>query len=980
MSRLRWLWTVLLVGAMAVAGLVTAPQSSAGTRPAGVHPAESVTPKASTAAGAAAGDLTTAFVPVTPTRIVDTRYGTGVRTGSVPAGGMVTFQVTGRGGIQTGATNVVLNVTVVHPTGSGWGTAYPAGAQRPGTSNLNFMAGRTTARQLMVSPSASGQISVWLSAGANVIVDVQGYTPAGATGYRSATPTRLMDTRYGAAMGPGSTRSVSVLGHGGVPTSGVSAVVLSVVGTRSTGNGWLIAYPHGAARPNTSNLNTATGQTESTQVIIQPGTGGAVDLYAAGRTDLVVDLVGYVTAGSSYLPVAPRRLLDSRTQPYEGATDGGIDVTLPVPDGAVAAQVVVTAVGRSASRSDAGWGYYTADPQGVMTAMSRHSQPDWSTVNFAPGQISSDPAFVKIGADHQIVLDGSNIWSADVLVDLVGYVTQPTTSVVTAAPTTVPRQFVDKVVCLAGGSCAAMDRYGSVFFTGGDGAWTRTETGASSLEDLACASMTACVASNGAAMFSWDGVRWTKGTQIPLTVHMTISCPSSSWCVATTETGAYVTTDLQEWTAIAGIPTLSGPLVACRTAASCSIIDGTGIQYDFDGNGWHPVSGAPKGVAGISCADNVCTAVADDGRTWELVDGQWRAQATLSLPADGAPRLSCTSGTQCVLVDGSVTAVEAAGHWTSSPSPAPDGLGNLGCTSGACTAVSAHGDFWRYDGSAWSQVMTSLPRWVGVVDLDCPSSAFCLAGDGWGDVRTMTGTTWSAPSAIDPTEPIASATQTGCADQNHCLEVDLSRHTIWTWSPPTGWVRAAEVNWIPSYPLRCTAGVGCVVPDTVDALHRWDGSIWTNTARLGFVPVAASCPAAGSCVAIGQTGQFAMGDGRSWSRQDIGLNGYLRLDDADCASPTRCVATASGGIAFAWDGRSWRLDQIGEASRLADDGRVFCETAGKCITLNDGRIEVWDGAQWSRTSAGLVDPWDLTCSQSRCAAFNLKTVQLFSAS
>ncbi|MFE7960764.1 hypothetical protein, partial [Streptomyces sp. NPDC057413] len=84
------------------------------------------------------------YVPVTPTRLMDTRSGIGVAAGKVGPGGTVTLQVTGREGIPaTGVSAVVLNVTATGPTASSFVSVHPNGTPRTSASNLNFTAGRT---------------------------------------------------------------------------------------------------------------------------------------------------------------------------------------------------------------------------------------------------------------------------------------------------------------------------------------------------------------------------------------------------------------------------------------------------------------------------------------------------------------------------------------------------------------------------------------------------------------------------------------------------------------------------------------------------------------------------------------------------------------------------------------------------------------------------------------------------------------------
>ncbi|MHB8264262.1 MAG: protease pro-enzyme activation domain-containing protein [Acidimicrobiales bacterium] len=134
------------------------------------------------------------FTPSSPVRICDTRSTSSVR-GSDVAGGVsgqcansgaslnpadtssdpMTVQVTGIAGIPAGAKAVVANVTVVSTAGSGYLTVWAAGATQPNTSNVNWTKGQDIPDMVVSSLSSSGQIEVYASAGANVIIDVVGW-------------------------------------------------------------------------------------------------------------------------------------------------------------------------------------------------------------------------------------------------------------------------------------------------------------------------------------------------------------------------------------------------------------------------------------------------------------------------------------------------------------------------------------------------------------------------------------------------------------------------------------------------------------------------------------------------------------------------------------------------------------------------------------------------------------------------------------
>jgi hypothetical protein len=118
-----------------------------------------------------------AVVSLPPARIMDTRTNLGV-TGPVPALGTVSLQVTGKGGIPaTGVSAVVVNVTAVNPTSTGYITVWPSGTALQQTSNLNFQAGQNIPNLVVVPVGADGKIQLFNGSGGTVqlLADVTGY-------------------------------------------------------------------------------------------------------------------------------------------------------------------------------------------------------------------------------------------------------------------------------------------------------------------------------------------------------------------------------------------------------------------------------------------------------------------------------------------------------------------------------------------------------------------------------------------------------------------------------------------------------------------------------------------------------------------------------------------------------------------------------------------------------------------------------------
>jgi hypothetical protein len=153
---------------------------------------------------------------------------------------------------------------------------------------------------VVVKVGAGGMIDLFNNAGStHVVADMAGWfgadgAPDGAR-FTPVAPARLLDTRTGPGpVGPAGTVALQVTGRGGVPVSGVSAVVLNVTVTEPTAVSFLTAWPAGEVRPLASNLNYAAGQTVPNLVVVKVGAGGVVDLFNnVGSTHVVADVAGW---------------------------------------------------------------------------------------------------------------------------------------------------------------------------------------------------------------------------------------------------------------------------------------------------------------------------------------------------------------------------------------------------------------------------------------------------------------------------------------------------------------------------------------------------------------------------------------------------------------------------------------------------------------------------------------------------------------
>lgn len=280
------------------------------------------------------------FVPVPPCRLLDTREGTGAFGGPALAGDSARDIVVPDGpcGIPRTAKAYSLNVAVVPFGALGFLTVWPAGQARPLASTLNSD-GRVKSNAAIVGAGTGGAISVYGTAATALVLDINGYfvdaaDPAGLTFY-AVNPCRVADTRSpagtfgGPRLAGGASRTFPIPASPcGIPST-AKAYMFNFTSVPKQPGLYVTAWPTGASRPNASSLNAARLTPTANAVIVPAGTGGSVDVFTSGETDLVIDVNGYFAppglGGLALYPLTPCRVLDTRlgagAQPFGGVLD-----------------------------------------------------------------------------------------------------------------------------------------------------------------------------------------------------------------------------------------------------------------------------------------------------------------------------------------------------------------------------------------------------------------------------------------------------------------------------------------------------------------------------------------------------------------------------------------------------------------------------------------------------------------------------------
>ncbi|MHB1007978.1 MAG: S8 family peptidase [Propionibacteriaceae bacterium] len=364
-------------------------------------------------------------VTMTPSRLMDTRFGPGP-VGRVAGGQTVRLPVAGVGDIMSSVSAALVNITVADVTSDGYVTAYASGGTMPATSSANFTYGSTSANLALVPVGADGSIALTVMGGSvQLIVDIQSYiaggTVADAGAVMPVAPQRLVDTRQGpGALGAGKVMDVSVTGSAGVPAD-ATAVFLNVTVTQPQGTGYLTVFPSGQPTPPTSNLNFVPNLTAPNMVLAKVGTNGKVSVLngGTGPAQVIVDVEGYLTAGDpvaagSVRPIAPSRLVDTRI---------GLGVQGPV---APSSGVVVTMTGGSVPSNAHGvfMNLTVTEPRAggwVAAYPTQACLPLVSNVNFVAGQTVPNMATVALAGGQATLYDGSG-GTVQLVADIFGYI------------------------------------------------------------------------------------------------------------------------------------------------------------------------------------------------------------------------------------------------------------------------------------------------------------------------------------------------------------------------------------------------------------------------------------------------------------------------------------------------------------------------------------------------------------------------------
>jgi hypothetical protein len=813
-----------------------------------------------------------------PTRILDTRHGNGAPATRVAAHSIVHLQVTGRGGVPAaGVGAVVLNVTAVRPASTGYLTVYPSDKARPTASNLNFVAGQTVPNLVTVRLSGDGRVALFNGSAGTVdlVADVAGYvlagTPTDPGAVASLVPARVLDTRYGngapaSRVAAHGTVHLQVTGRGGVPASGVGAVLLNVTAVRPSTSGYVTVYPNDQPRPTASNLNFVAGRTVPNQVMVRVGGDGQVALHngSSGSVDLLADVAGYI------LEVPPVTLTWAAASVVDPPRGDLSAISCPTTDFCVGVDVHGNAL----------------EWDGSAWSVPQRVDPDGG--GFTDLSCPSADFCAAVDSAGNVLTLTSSTWAIPQQVD--------------------PNGFLVDVSCTSSTFCLALDQFGNVTAYDGSTWSTPVTIGLGAVSALDCASTTFCAAVDGIGRaLTYDGTTWSAPNLVSADPFGTasVSCPTQTFCAAVNEAGNAVTFTGTAWTSPVPTHLAAGPFtVTCDSGTFCLATDSDSTFSRFNGSGWSAAAPSPfeAGLVPVSCAgDTFCVGVdianvaVFDGSAWGIPEA---VDPDVALTA-----VSCASETFCVLVDsgGRASVYNGVGYSAFTDIDAGGVLTSVSCpTDSFCAAVDDAGYVLTYNGSSWGAPELIAPA-GGLTSVSCPSGTFCATVSTpkdplTGYAQTFNGTAWTTPSHISDSNLVS----VSCSSTTFCAAIDNYSGTASTFDGG-GWSAPAEID-----PVGYTSAVSC--PETPFCVAVGDsgtaelftGIDWTAPLVVddSGALTSVSCATDELCVAVGGSGDASVYNGSTWTPPNVVTTNGAGFVGVSCPTDSFCLAIDDAGGAM----------------------------------------------------------------------------------
>lgn len=291
------------------------------------------------------------FVPLTPKRIVDTRYN-GTRYNNNPNWGIgpvtqyltpntaTAIKVTGTGGVpETGVSTVILNVvadaaTTATSSQLGFLTVWASGDAQPGILTMSYYGAESASNLVMAKVGADGKINIYnYYAATELIIDVVGYFTTG-TGPGAPTNVIAAPANQGATLAWGPPAS-----DGGTALAGYLVKVYKTTPT--------LTYVSETTTCATCTSTTLTGLTNGQPYQFEVSARNSLGYGSPATSNVVTPNMTTTTSTSTTTTVPPTTTSTSTTTtvpPTTTTTTPGPTTTTPGPTTTTVAPTTTTTV------------------------------------------------------------------------------------------------------------------------------------------------------------------------------------------------------------------------------------------------------------------------------------------------------------------------------------------------------------------------------------------------------------------------------------------------------------------------------------------------------------------------------------------------------------------------------------------------------------------------------------------------------------
>jgi hypothetical protein len=264
--------------------------------------------------------------------------------------------------------------------------------------------------------------------------------------------------------------------------------------------------------------------------------------------------------------------------------------------------------------------------------------------------------------------------------------------------------------------------------------------------------------------------------------------------------------------------------------------------------------------------------------------------------------------------------------------------------------------------------------------VSCPTSIFCVAANGNGQVLYDQSGVWSTPRGLALGGSIDSVS---CSSTTFCVAVAAGEAAVYNghrWSSAVRMGTTGDTYNVSCATVRFCAAVGASgLPGKPSALATFNGRTWsmfktTSSGKADDRLLSVSCSSAHFCMAANLDGVILHFNGSTWTpSHGVGNDSLISVS---CSTEKFCMAVTTTGDATTFHQGSWSPPKPIPSFARAGAYSVSCVSSSKCSVIGlSGSVATRTSGRWSGPttvfSRGYVAGVSISCAAtSHCVAVN----------